>query len=340
MTLISTLVLLFSSVITTNAATNFKDVPTNHWAKKEIDYLVNLGVIKGYKSGVFKPNDSVTNAQVAVMLVRALKLNTNGRPNPKLQDVYSTHYAYKAIATVIDEGIFPKTNKFYPNEPISRESMARALVNAFNLKGTNHVNFIDVPTNYWAYTYITKLAYNNITTGYPDGTFRPKNKVTRAQFSAFLARALNEKFRPLPTVTRGVRWGMTKQQVKNIETAKLLQDYPTDKDGFTALKYKVEKYGYTTHLTYFFENGRLNLISFDFLPDKNSYNTIDEMEALHRLLLNEAVKELGNPYFVSNGYNYQYQQISALWKKDFYEVALIVGDENLYTSARLIYYQK
>lgn len=191
------LMLSISSVSVTSAATSFKDVPSNHWAKKEIDYLVGKGVIKGYNDGTFKPNNNVTNAQVATMLVRALKLNIDGRPNPNFTDVFSTNPAFKEIATAVDVGIFPKGKTFSPNSPISREAMARALVNAFKLQGTSNVYFSDVPTSYWAYQYITRLAANNITTGYSDGTFKPKNKVTRAQFAAFVARALNDSFRSI-----------------------------------------------------------------------------------------------------------------------------------------------
>jgi hypothetical protein len=190
------------------AAMSFKDVPSGHWAKKEIEYIASNDIIKGYPDGTFHPNHEVTNAQVALMLTRALKLNTNNRPNPNLTDVTTTHHAYKEIAAVLDEGIFPKEKAFHPNSPITREAMARAMANAFKLKGSGGVYFTDVATSYWAYPYIMKLAVHDITTGYSDGTFKPKNKLTRAQFSAFIARALNESFKPRPedrVVTGGLK---------------------------------------------------------------------------------------------------------------------------------------
>jgi hypothetical protein len=175
---------------------NFKDVSNDFWAKAEIDYLMGEGIIRGYQDGTFKPNHDVTNSQAAIMLVRALKVNTTNRPNPNFSDVSSTHPAYKEIATAVDAGIFPKGKTFDPNGPISRESMARALVNAFKLQGTKSFRFSDVPSSYWAYPYIVKLAENDITTGYSDGTFKAKNNVTRAQFAAFTARALSSDYRP------------------------------------------------------------------------------------------------------------------------------------------------
>jgi hypothetical protein len=179
------------------AAASFKDVPNDYWAKKEIAYLVDKAVITGYKDGNFKPNNHVTNAQVATMLVKALQLNTKDRPDPQLKDVPMTHHAYKEIATVIAEGIFPKSQTFNPELPITREAMARALTNAFKLEGMDRSNFVDVPSSYWAYPYIMKVSGNSIATGYLDGTFRPKSTVTRAQFSVFTARAVQTNFRPI-----------------------------------------------------------------------------------------------------------------------------------------------
>lgn len=200
--LLALILVLVFNVHAVQASASFKDVSNDHWAKSEIDYLVNLGVIRGYNDGAFMPNNSVTNAQVALMLVRALNLDTDGRPNPGLSDVYSANHAFKEIATVVDEGIFPEEQKFNPNMPITREAMARALANAFQLQaddseGDYQTAFWDVPTNYWAYDYINKLQSNHITTGYRDGTFRPKNTLTRAQFAAFIARALDEAFKPI-----------------------------------------------------------------------------------------------------------------------------------------------
>jgi hypothetical protein len=50
--------------------------------------------------------------------------------------------------------------------------------------------FPDVSASFWAFQEIEALAASGITTGFPDGTFRPTAPVTRAQMAAFLARAL------------------------------------------------------------------------------------------------------------------------------------------------------
>jgi hypothetical protein len=52
--------------------------------------------------------------------------------------------------------------------------------------------FNDVPTNYWAQTFIQELATRDIIKGFPDGGFRPNDPVTRAQFAAMLNKAINK----------------------------------------------------------------------------------------------------------------------------------------------------
>ncbi|MEA5579649.1 DUF1565 domain-containing protein [Anabaena sp. UHCC 0451] len=50
--------------------------------------------------------------------------------------------------------------------------------------------FQDVSTGYWAKAYIEALSAQNIIAGFPDGTFRPNEPVTRAQFATIINKAL------------------------------------------------------------------------------------------------------------------------------------------------------
>jgi len=49
--------------------------------------------------------------------------------------------------------------------------------------------FTDVPQGYWAQPYVRALAAKNIISGFPDGTYRPDEPVTRAQFAAIISKA-------------------------------------------------------------------------------------------------------------------------------------------------------
>lgn len=194
-----TVILLFGVGLwgqSVSAVTSFKDLASNYWAFNEIDFLVNEGIIAGYPDGTFKPDQTITNAQGAILLVRALGLQTNETEQINFSDVGKTHYAYKEIVAAVTAGIFPKTKTFQPDEPMTRESTSLAIANAFKFEGSGKVQFSDVKVDRESYTAISALVKNDIVQGFPDRSFRPNDSVTRAQFSTFIARALSSDFLP------------------------------------------------------------------------------------------------------------------------------------------------
>jgi len=171
-------------------ATSFKDVSDDNTLITEIDYLVEKGIINGYPNDFFKPNAYVTRAQAAVMLSRALGLQTANVKDPKYQDVPTTHAYFKEIAAVHNAGIFDSAQKFNPEATLSRGDMAIVLQRAFKLKESERYYFSDVTEKTKGYKEIYTIASKNITRRYTDGSFKPDLPLTRAHFSAFLARAL------------------------------------------------------------------------------------------------------------------------------------------------------
>jgi uncharacterized protein YkwD len=188
------------------AASKFKDVSEKHWAYPAIKELTDSKVIAGYADKTFKPNAPVTRAQSAIFIVRALKLSTANRPNPKFSDVSPKTSGYAEIATLVHIGVIPKASKFYPSKPATRSQVAQMLVPAFKLKGTSTVGFKDVPKSHAAYSQINTLVANKITTGTTKTTFSPNSNVTRVQMVVFIKRVLDLKKKetvvaPKPPVT-------------------------------------------------------------------------------------------------------------------------------------------
>lgn len=62
-------------------------------------------------------------------------------------------------------------------------------VNAGDLSGSDDL-FPDVPSNHWAYEYVTRLKQAGILTGYPDGNFAGDRMMTRYEFAAIVYRAI------------------------------------------------------------------------------------------------------------------------------------------------------
>lgn len=132
------------------AAVNFQDVPSDYWAKKEISYLVDQQIIRGYKNGLFGANDSIKRMQAAEILVKALGLSTENRPNPNFKDIQPGDYGYEFAATVADEGIITGSNGYFkPWEPLTRGQMAKILAEAYGLQYAFGSDFVDVGSDHW-----------------------------------------------------------------------------------------------------------------------------------------------------------------------------------------------
>ena len=104
----------------------------------------------------------------------------------------------EAIAAAgITQGCNPLIgDRYCPGKSVTRAEMAafllRAIGRASDLPG--HLGtFPDVPAGQWYTGYVERLAELGITRGYPDGTFRPGSRVTRAEMAFFVLRALGEE---------------------------------------------------------------------------------------------------------------------------------------------------
>ncbi|RSK28641.1 hypothetical protein EJF36_18200 [Bacillus sp. HMF5848] len=173
----------------------FLDVPTGDWAEQGIIALRDRGIITGYDNGEFKPNAKLSRMHAAVMMVRALGLNTKDLPEPGFTDVPTDHPYYNAIKAVAAAGIMTGKDdgSFDLTGSLTRGQMAAILYRAYNLTGEAETDFADIPKDHWFYKEISALKASGITTGYEeDNTYRANNPVTRAQYSMFLYRTLNQ----------------------------------------------------------------------------------------------------------------------------------------------------
>ncbi|OCS84567.1 S-layer homology domain-containing protein [Caryophanon latum] len=199
-TTFATAAALALSFASATSAAKFKDVPVTHSLNIEIEYLAEKGIIGGYTDNTFKPNAPISKKHIAKMLVEALDLpTTNLKPLP-YKDVPKTHPYYKEIAAAYTAGIFGDASNFKPESSISRAFMAKMIANSFDLKSieANAVTYEDVPNSNEFYQPVQLVTMNNIARGYENTTtktytFEPTKLLTRAHFSAFLARAISLK---------------------------------------------------------------------------------------------------------------------------------------------------
>lgn len=61
----------------TEGTKSFSDVPSSHWAAKYINFAATRGWVNGYADGTFRPNNSITRAEVAAVTCRLLERNAD-----------------------------------------------------------------------------------------------------------------------------------------------------------------------------------------------------------------------------------------------------------------------
>ena len=182
----------------------FRDLDQTPWAKEEITYLSNEGIINGYGNGYFGPKDPITRAQAAMMLVNDLYPNAEAQEDPGFYDLSRDSIYYNAIAVAAQKGLvsgYPD-GTYKPDAYIKRNEAAFLIDRAYNVKRNygENVFFSDVGDN-WSTGAIKDLASQGIINGYTDGTFRPSQSINRAEFSVVLSYTVNKNLRPLDDMT-------------------------------------------------------------------------------------------------------------------------------------------
>ena len=153
----------------------------------------HVAYIMGYPDGTVQPKGEITRAEACTIFFRLLTDSSRDYYFSKTNDytdVNAGDWFNNAISTLSNAGIVTGYNDgtFRPNQPITRGEMAKIIANFANLnKGTK--SFTDL-SGHWSKTYVELAAGNGWIAGYPDGSFRPDQKITRAETVTMINRVL------------------------------------------------------------------------------------------------------------------------------------------------------
>jgi len=173
-------------------ASQFRDI-VGHWAEKDIRKLMGSGVLAGYSDGTFRAEQPISRSEFATALVKAFNLSQ--KTGPTFGDT-SAHWAKKYIETAAAHGVVSGYSSAYfgPDDPITREQIAVMTVKAAGIKtGAQYqAGYADQSSiSDWARDAVSAADQKGIIKGYPDNTYKPKQKANRAEAAAIISRALN-----------------------------------------------------------------------------------------------------------------------------------------------------
>ncbi|NQX12010.1 S-layer homology domain-containing protein [Microbacteriaceae bacterium VKM Ac-2855] len=176
------------------------DVPADSAFYTEIAWMFSRGLTTGYAESdgslSYRPTATVSREAMSAFLYRYSGDTFTPPPTPSFADVPVDSTFYTQIEWMKAEGISTGTVqadgsvRFLPGDPVSRQAMSAFLARLDGATPTAPVtsSFSDVPTDHPFFTEIEWMAAEGISTGYPDGTFRPTDVVTRQAMAAFLYR--------------------------------------------------------------------------------------------------------------------------------------------------------
>ncbi|AXM89132.1 cell wall hydrolase [Anoxybacillus ayderensis] len=114
---------------------SFQDIPANHWARGWIARAVQLGIMGGDGTANFRPNDSLSRAEMSIVLVNAFSLPSKGAAVEAASVFKDTtgHWALAHINRLYYHGIANgRDGQFFPKDAISRAEFATLLARTIN----------------------------------------------------------------------------------------------------------------------------------------------------------------------------------------------------------------
>ena len=176
----------------------FNDLNTAAWAQEQIEVLAARHIVNGVNNENYAPNNNITRAQFAKILVEALHLES-GSEKVSFSDVRAGEWYKESVEIAASLGIVTGYNgAFDPNGQITREQMAVMIVRALKHVNENG-NYTAIQPTFtdndqisgWAREAVGIAVDKGLVNGLGNGQFGPKGKATRAQSAVIIYRMLD-----------------------------------------------------------------------------------------------------------------------------------------------------
>lgn len=211
----ATAALVASAIVPVASAAEFNDaakIPS--WAKDAVNYLTDKGFIQGDEKGNFNPTGTLTRAEAAEVLSKALELKAEGTED--FSDVAENNWFYKAVLATSPE-LFQGdgTGKFNPNAKLTREQAAKVIVEGFGLTGTADLSkFTDASkVANWSKGYLSTAVANGVING-KGSLLAPQDQISRAEFATMVKRSIDAVEKADPAVKSVSAISATQVEIK------------------------------------------------------------------------------------------------------------------------------
>ena len=163
--------------------------------KPELNTEDHYAYIVGYGDGSVQPEGDITRAEVATIFFRLLTDESRDAfwsQTNDYTDVPADAWYNNAVSTLTNAGIIDgyEDGTFKPDGNITRAEFATIAVRFFEATYDGEDLFSDI-AGHWAQDYINEAANAGIVDGYPDGTFRPQQYITRAEAMTMVNRTID-----------------------------------------------------------------------------------------------------------------------------------------------------
>lgn len=202
----------------------------------------HFAYVIGYPDGTVHPNGQITRAEVATIFFRLLRDEVRDgafTTSNSYSDVAYGKWYNNPISTMSALGIITgyPDGTFKPNKPITRAEFAAIAARFDETQSGKSATFSDV-IGHWAAKEIGIAYYNDWIKGYPDGTFKPDQNITRAEAMTMINRVLERKPEsPADLLTNMNKW------TDNMDTSKwyyLDVQEATNSHGYTRKTFNYE----------------------------------------------------------------------------------------------------
>lgn len=230
----ATAALVASAIVPVASAAEFQDAASiSSWAKEAVQFLTDKGYIQGDEKGNFNPAGTLTRAEAAEILSKALDLKATGTED--FSDVSENDWFYNAVLATSPELFDGMGNgKFEPKAQLTREQAAKVIVQGYQLTGKADLSqFADASkASKWAVSYLETAVENGVING-KGSLLAPQDKISREEFATMVKRTIDAVQEVTPAV----------EAVKGLNAKELEVKFNTAvdaKDAAITTKYAVE----------------------------------------------------------------------------------------------------